>query len=59
MFFFVTTAHDKEYRLCRRFPPVPIFDPNVTESYLYQSAWPETQKDYWCGEFKAPPTPVA
>jgi hypothetical protein len=39
------------FDFCRRQPPQPIFDRDVPIKEGYQSAWPMTKAEYWCGEY--------
>jgi hypothetical protein len=39
------------FDFCRRHPPQPIYDKDTPLREGYQSAWPQTKAEYWCGEY--------
>lgn len=42
-----------ERGVCQRFPPTPIFDPQLSATDQYARArWPLVEADWGCGEYK-------
>jgi hypothetical protein len=49
--YYVVPAQERG--VCRRFPPRPVFNPQLsaTDQYL-EAYWPLVEADWGCGEFK-------
>lgn len=48
--FFIETGPDKG--ICRRFPPVVLYDPEAKFDQRFVSIFPPMLLGGWCGEFK-------
>jgi hypothetical protein len=50
-FFPQFTTSSGTFDFCRRHPPQVIFDRDAPLRESYQSAWPMTKAQYWCGQY--------